>query len=91
MASEYNELKFNSGDKGILNKAVKDPLLRFKESTKIKEIWEKVFYLIQISLADISVQVTNNVTFQKEMTWILSLASKLIKGMIRNLPNKNIL
>jgi hypothetical protein len=90
MASEYNELKFNSGDKGSLNKAIKDPKLRFKESSKIKEIWEKVFYLIQISLADISAQVTNNVTFQKEITWILSVASKLIKGTPLKLALKHI-
>lgn len=81
MASEFHEIKFNSGDKGILNKAIKDPLLRFKENSKIKEIWEKIFYSIQISLADIPVQTSNNVIYQKEINWILALASKLIKGI----------
>lgn len=49
-AEEFEDVKFAPGDKGIINQILKDQKVRFKETTgKIKEVWEKIFYSIQVS------------------------------------------
>lgn len=46
---EFIDIKFASGDKGIINQILKENKVRFKETSgKIKEIWEKIFYSIQV-------------------------------------------
>ena len=52
---EFQDLRFSPGDKSILNSMSKDPkLVRFKildgGGGKVKDIWHKVFYLIQVCL-----------------------------------------
>lgn len=48
-ADEFGEIKFSAGDKGIVNEALKESKVRFKETSgKIKDIWEKIFYAVQV-------------------------------------------
>lgn len=48
-SEEFIEVKFAAGDKGTINRLLKESKVRFKESSgRIKEVWEKIFYSIQV-------------------------------------------
>jgi len=50
-AEEFAEIRFNPGDKSILHDLAKDCRIRFgnnkREKLKIKDVWQKIFLLIQ--------------------------------------------
>jgi hypothetical protein len=54
-AEEFAETKFTAGDKGIINETLKGCKVRLKETTgRIKEIWEKIFYSVQVHQKSLS-------------------------------------
>lgn len=79
-ASEYDDVKFAAGDKGIINELLKKSLVRYKESVKVKELWEKIFYCIQIVLGDIKIDGAYGVTFNSDCQRIVEKAGRLAKG-----------
>ena len=86
-AGEYNELRYQPGDKTIINDLLKDFKIKYKDGEKLKFVWQRVFYLVQATLADIQIPKYGYQQLQ-EIQWIFSRSKRIIKCIIEYLSEK---
>lgn len=79
-ASEFEEIRFQSGEKTILNEINKDSRLKFKQKGKIKDLWQKIFCVMNAVLADIPLsEFKIGHLMIQESQWILTQASRIVR------------
>lgn len=80
-SGEFEELRFQPGDKSILNEAIKDSRIRYRDAEKLKHPWQRIFYLLQITLGDVAVSRYGHQQAQ-EMQWIFTRSQRIIRCII---------
>ena len=86
-SGEFEELRFQPGDKSILNEAIKDSRIRYRDSEKLKYPWQRIFYLLQITLGDIAVSKYGHQQVQ-EIQWIFTRSHRIIRCIIECLHER---
>lgn len=92
-AHEFTEIKFNIGDRPILNALLGSSNIKYKlgKDKRVKELWHKIFLYIQLLLSNVHESDGGcklPFRFHQDSSWILNHAKRILKGLYGYLEYK---